>query len=147
MEADFYPLGMTNYPHFQQELHAGVNVLSLQRTTAFTLLNEAACCLLHTGVNRDFLLTQEIFCSGSTGNWRVCYEQNKPPEHSFGGTLYSFVLSTTFSRAIHCLPLCWHRAAKSIGIVLHLQRWGSVSLACHGRLQRQHLKCQDSWWV
>lgn len=114
MEADFYPLGMTNYPHFQQELHAGVNVLSLQRTTAFTLLNEAACCLLCTGVNRDFLLTQEIFFSGSTGNWRVCYEQNKPPEHSFGGTLYSFVLSTAFSRAIHCSPLCWQGAAKSM---------------------------------
>lgn len=62
-----YPLGMTNYWN-KQELHAEVNFLTLQRTIAFTLLNEAACCLLHTGVNGDFLLTQQIFCSGSTGN-------------------------------------------------------------------------------
>lgn len=86
----FYSLGMTNYSHFQQELHAEVNFLRLQRTIAFTLRNEVTCYLLHAGVNGDFLLTWEIFYSGSTGNWRICYEQEKPPDHSFGRNTVQF---------------------------------------------------------
>lgn len=84
-----YPLGMTNYWN-KQELLAEVNFLRLQRTIAFTLLNEVAYCLLHTEENGDFLLMKQIFCSGSTGNGRVSYEQNKPLEYSFGRNTVQF---------------------------------------------------------